>query len=79
MGEIMLITLFRTLILYILIIFTMRVLGKRQIGELQPAELVITILLSEIIVIPMQDTEIPLVNTLIPVLYSPDLKCSYPS
>ena len=53
MGEIMLITLFRTLILYILIIFTMRVLGKRQIGELQPAELVITILLSEIIVIPM--------------------------
>ena len=66
-GEIMLITLFRTLILYILIIFTMRVLGKRQIGELQPAELVITILLSEIIVIPMQDTEIPLVNTLIPV------------
>ena len=67
MGEIMLITLFRTLILYILIIFTMRVLGKRQIGELQPAELVITILLSEIIVIPMQDTEIPLINTLIPV------------
>ena len=67
MGEIMLITLFRTLILYILIIFTMRILGKRQIGELQPAELVITILLSEIIVIPMQDTEIPLVNTLIPV------------
>ena len=63
----MLITLFRTLILYILIIFTMRVLGKRQIGELQPAELVITILLSEIIVIPMQDTEIPLVNTIIPV------------
>ena len=62
MGEIMLITLFRTLILYILIIFTMRVLGKRQIGELQPAELVITILLSEIIVIPMQDTEIPLVT-----------------
>ena len=59
-GEIMLITLFRTLILYILIIFTMRVLGKRQIGELQPAELVITILLSEI-------------------MYSPDLKCSYPS
>ena len=63
----MLITLFRTLILYILIIFTMRILGKRQIGELQPAELVITILLSEIIVIPMQDTEIPLINTLIPV------------
>ena len=61
----MLITLFRTLILYILIIFTMRVLGKRQIGELQPAELVITILLSEIIVIPMQDTEIPLVNTIV--------------
>ena len=80
MGEIMLITLFRTLILYILIIFTMRVLGKRQIGELQPAELVITILLSEIIVIPMQDTENSShQHSYTCFLYSPDLKCSYPS
>lgn len=64
----MLITLIRTVILYILVLITFRILGKRQVGELQPADLVITILLSEILVIPMQDTRIPLINTLIPVL-----------
>lgn len=64
----MLITLFRTIILYILVLITFRILGKRQVGELQPADLVITLLLSEILVIPMQDTQIPLINTFIPVL-----------
>lgn len=64
----MIITLLRTVILYVLVICTMRILGKRQIGQLQPAELVVTILLSEIMVIPMQDTQIPLINTIIPVL-----------
>ena len=43
-------------------------MGKRQIGELQPTELVITLLLSEIIAIPMQDNDIPLVSTFIPAL-----------
>lgn len=64
----MLITLCRTVILYILVLLTFRILGKRQVGELQPADLVITLLLSEILVIPMQDTQIPLINTFIPVL-----------
>ena len=64
----MLINFARTVILYIVIIVSMRILGKRQIGELQPAELVITILLSEILAIPMQDTSLPLMNTIIPVL-----------
>lgn len=64
----MLITLIRTVILYILVLITFRILGKRQVGELQPTDLVITLLLSEILVIPMQDTQIPLINTLIPVL-----------
>ena len=64
----MLITLIRTVILYILVLITFRILGKRQVGELQPADLVITLLLSEILVIPMQDTQIPLINTFIPVL-----------
>lgn len=64
----MLITLFRTIILYILVLITIRILGKRQVGELQPADLVLTILLSEILVIPMQDPEIPLIHTVIPVL-----------
>lgn len=67
-ADKMIITLIRTIILYVLVICTMRILGKRQIGQLQPAELVVTILLSEIMVIPMQDTQIPLINTIIPVL-----------
>lgn len=64
----MFVTLIRTVILYMLVILSMRVMGKRQIGELQPTELVITILLSEIVAIPMQDNSLPLFNTIIPVL-----------
>lgn len=63
----MFVTLIRTVILYILAIASIRVMGKRQIGELQPSELVITLLISQIISIPIQDTDIPLVNTLIPI------------
>lgn len=64
----MFVTLIRTIILYLIVIATVRIMGKRQIGELQPTELVVTILLSEIVAIPMQDNDIPLVNTFIPVL-----------
>lgn len=64
----MFVTLIRTVILYLMVILTMRAMGKRQIGELQPTELVITILLSEIVAIPMQDNTLPLINTIIPVL-----------
>jgi uncharacterized membrane protein YcaP (DUF421 family) len=67
-GDFMLVTLIRTLILYIFMIVIMRIMGKRQIGELQPTELVITLLLSEIIAIPMQDNDIPLISTFIPAL-----------
>ena len=45
----------------------MRMMGKRQIGEMQPSELVITILISEMIAIPMQDMGTPLINGLIPI------------
>ncbi len=64
----MFITLIRTTILYVFVILIMRVMGKRQIGELQPTELVITLLLSEIIAIPMQDNNISLINSIVPVL-----------
>lgn len=64
----MFVTLIRTVILYIIVIATVRAMGKRQIGELQPTELVITILLSEIVAIPMQDNDLPLLSTVIPVL-----------
>lgn len=64
----MFITLIRTSVLYLFVIFIMRIMGKRQIGELQPTELVITLLLSEIIAIPMQDNDISLVSAFVPVL-----------
>ena len=64
----MIITLIRAAILYFLIVFSVRIMGKRQIGELQPSELVITILISEIAAIPMQDNGAPLINSVIPVL-----------
>ncbi|MBQ6707420.1 MAG: DUF421 domain-containing protein [Clostridia bacterium] len=58
-------TIIRTLILYIFVVTAVRIMGKRQIGELQPTELVITILLSEVASIPMEDPEIPIINSLI--------------
>lgn len=64
----MLITLARAVILYILIYICMRIMGKRQLGELQPTELVITLMLSEIAAIPMQDNDIPLGNSIVAVL-----------
>lgn len=48
-----------------IIIFLMRLMGKRQIGELQPSELVITILLSEIASIPMQDNRVPILHSIV--------------
>lgn len=59
---------FRTIILYILVVFTMRMMGKRQMGELQPFELVITIMISELAAVPMQNTGVPLLNGIIPIL-----------
>lgn len=63
----MLITLLRSMILYLLIIAAVRIMGKRQIGQLQPSELVITILISEIAAIPMQDNGLPLFSSIIPI------------
>ena len=64
----MLVTLTRAAILYFFVIICMRLMGKRQLGELQPTELVITILISEIVTIPMQDNGIPLINSIFAVL-----------
>ena len=61
----MAVTLIRATILYITIIFLMRLMGKRQIGELQPSELVVTILLSEIASIPMQDNRVPILHSVV--------------
>ena len=66
-GDFMFVTLIRTVILYVFAIVSIRIMGKRQIGELQPSDLVVTLLISQIISIPIQDTDIPLVNTIIPI------------
>lgn len=63
----MAITAIRTVIIYLFIIVALRVTGKRQIGELQPVELVVTLLISDLAVIPMQESDIPLVTGLIPI------------
>ena len=64
----MLVTFGRALILYILVVIVMRIMGKRQIGQLQPFELVIAIMISELAAVPMQNTGIPLVYGIIPIL-----------
>lgn len=61
----MLITLFRTAILYFFVIIALRIMGKRQIGDMQPGELVITILISELAAIPIQDTSQPVINGIV--------------
>ena len=58
----MIITIKRTIVLYIFVTLGIRLMGKRQIGEMQPNELVITLLISEIAAIPLQDTSQPILN-----------------
>lgn len=58
----------RTVILYIVVVTALRIMGKRQIGELEPSELVVTILVSELAAIPMQDLGIPLFAGVIPII-----------
>lgn len=64
----MLISFMRTFILYIVLIVTIRLMGKRQIGEMEPAEFVVAILIANLASIPMQDSAIPLISGLVPIL-----------
>lgn len=64
----MLISLVRAIILYFFVIFSLRLMGKRQIGELQPSELVVTFLVSELATLPMQDSDIPIILSVIPII-----------
>lgn len=64
----MLVVFVRTLVLYIIVIISMRIMGKRQIGQLQPFELAIAIMISELAAVPMQNTGIPLLNGIIPIM-----------
>ena len=64
----MFVVMFRTLILFALVITSMRIMGKRQIGELQPYELAVLIMISALAAIPMEDIAIPLLNSIIPII-----------
>ena len=59
----------RTVIIYILLSLSLRIMGKRQLGELDVSELVSTLLISEIASIPIDDSDIPLLNAIIPILF----------
>ena len=64
----MFISFLRTIILYLVIVITLRLMGKRQVGELEPAELVVAILISDLAAVPMQDIGIPLFSGIIPII-----------
>ncbi len=59
---------FRTIILYFILMIGLRLMGKRQIGELEPSELVLTLIISDLAAVPMQDFGIPLVNGVFPIV-----------
>lgn len=58
----------RTIIMYLIVIMVMRIMGKRQIGQLQPYEFVIAIMISDLATLPMQDGAIPLWTGIVPIL-----------
>lgn len=64
----MLISFLRTIILYFLTVIALRIMGKRQVGQLEPIELVITLMISELASIPMGHVSIPLIHGVIPIL-----------
>lgn len=64
----MAIVLIRAVLLYIVITCSLRLMGKRQLGELQPSELVVTILISNIAAIPVEDSSVPMIVGIVPII-----------
>ena len=64
----MAVVLIRACILYVIITFSLRLMGKRQLGELQPSELVVTILISNIASVPVEDSSMPMLMGVVPIL-----------
>ena len=64
----MILSYLRTVILYLVLIAGMRLLGKRQIGQLEPSEFVLAMLIADLASIPMQDNDIPLLSGLVPIM-----------
>ena len=64
----MLITFVRSIILYVIVLVVMRLMGKREIGQLQPFELAIAIMIADLASVPMSEVGIPIINGIIPIL-----------
>ena len=64
----MLVLVIRTFLLYFAVIFIMRMMGKKQIGQLEPFELVIALMISELAAFPMEDIRIPIIHSIIPII-----------
>ncbi len=58
----------RSVVIYFLVFILLRIMGKRQIGEMQPFELVITLIIADLATIPMAETALPLVHGIIPIV-----------
>ena len=59
---------FRAILLYMLVIFAVRMMGKRQLADMQPSDIVATILISNIASLPIEDTSLPMMAAIIPIL-----------
>lgn len=64
----MLVTFFRAIILYIVVLIVMRLMGKREIGQLQPFELAISIMIADLAATPMAEAGVPITNGIMPIL-----------
>ena len=64
----MILSYIRTIVLYLVLIFSVRLMGKRQIGQMEPSEFVVTMLVANLAAIPMQDEGLPLYGGLVPIL-----------
>ena len=64
----MILSYLRTILLYLILIFSIRLMGKRQIGQMEPSEFVVTMLVANLAAVPMQDGAIPLASGLVPII-----------
>ena len=64
----MLVCLIRSIILYLLLVIVIRLMGKRQLGEMEPSEFVVAMLIADLASVPMQDLGIPLLAGIIPII-----------
>ena len=68
MGDTLILSYIRTILLYLVLIAVVRLMGKRQIGQMEPSEFVVTMLVANLASIPMQDGAIPLYSGVVPIV-----------